>query len=304
MNKKILYVIACILVLLAAWYFFVKEHDYQISFESKNPKGFVYSNIMAWNNNRPIKDTIVKTTSTTPYNTIEQEYYPVNDSTIYIKWELNKINDSITKVKGYFKSEDSSPVLRTKLLFASTDFVTQSLDFSRGLNRRIRSRSKLYKLSPVDTITIPSNKYLYIDCNATVKTKAKMMIANNGYILKYFKENDIELAGFPFVEVRSWDKQTDSIRFKFCFPIKEVHSSNVSSIKYEERPSFKALRIRYNGNYSKSHLAWYAYSDYFEQIDADAEILPTEFFFDDPNQGGEDIEWRADIVLPLNQINK
>ncbi|MEO1029798.1 MAG: hypothetical protein AAFX55_00250 [Bacteroidota bacterium] len=305
MNKKMLYVITGILVMLAAWYFFVKDYDYQITFKSKNPKGFVYNNIKTWNNNRPVKDTMVKTISSIPFSEIQQKYYPAKDSTINIKWELDKINDSLTKIIGYFKSDHGGPLLRTQLLFSTPDFVKQSLDFAKGLNRRIKSRSKLYKLSDVDTIMVPSKQYVYVLCDATLQTKAKSMIANNGYVLQYLRKNNLELTDFPFVDIQSWNKQTDSIRFKFCFPIKTAHQSQESDIKFDERPQYKALRIRFNGNYSKSHMAWYAFNDYFEaNHSTEQQILPTEIFLDDPNQGGEDIQWRADIVLPLNQIDK
>lgn len=303
MRKKIPYVIVGILAVLGVWYFLVKDYDYQITFKSKNPKGFVYNNIKIWKNNKLLKDTTVQNISSVPYHEIQQKFYPSKDTTIYVTWELDKINDSLTKIKGYFKSDHSGPLLRTQLLFSTPDFVSQSLDFSKGLNKRIASRSKLYRLSKLDTIKVPSKRYVYVVCDATLKTKAKFMIANNGYIMSYIKKNDLELADFPFVKIQSWNKETDSIRFKFCFPIKSVHKGQDSDIKYEEVPSYEAMRIRYNGNYSTSHLAWYAYADYFEANGTEQNILPTEIFLDDPNQGGEDLQWRADIVLPIKPMD-
>jgi hypothetical protein len=302
MRKKVAYTIFTLLVAVAIWYFFVKQHDYQITFNAYHPKGFVYHTIKDWNYNKSPKDSLVKTLKGTPYQSIEQWFKPSVDSIINVEWQLEKVNDTTTEVTGYFSTDQSSIAERTKLLFKNTNFVNQNLEFAKALRAFLKAQSDYYKISSIDTIDVAAKKYLYVERKGITTRKARAMIADNSFVMAQITRNNMKLADFPFVEIQSWDKQTDSISFKFCFPVERKPDSVNRKIKYGERPEFKALRIRFNGNYSKSHFAWYAYDDYFKaQGKENPSILPTEIFLDNPSVGGNELEWRADIVLPLTQ---
>jgi len=61
------------------------------------------------------------------------------------------------------------------------------------------------------------------------------------------------------------------------------------------------LKATYNGNYISSDRAWYALLDYAEQKGIEIEGKPVEIFFNNPNMGGDELKWRADIYMPLSQ---
>jgi hypothetical protein len=305
MKKKITYATIVIFIAVAIWYFFVKQHDYQISFKAYHPTGLVYQTMQEWNYNKPKKDTVVETVNAIPYHSLEQSFVPSKDSLVHVAWELEKVNDTTTQITGYFTADESSALERAKLLFTKTDFVNQSLEFTKALRTTLQFKSKLYKIAAIDTIEVPAKKYIYVERKTTTKLKARGMIADNGYLMGRITWNKLKLVDYPFVEIQSWDQQTDSISLKFCFPIEQFPDSLSTQLKYEERAAFKGLRIRYNGNFSRSHFAWYAYDDYFKtQGKKQPSILPTEIYLDNPNEGGEEIKWRADIVLPLTQIQE
>lgn len=305
MKKKIRYTIFILLTGLVIWYFFVKQHDYQISFKAYHPKGLVYQTLHEWNYNKSRKDSVVKTLNAAPYYSVEQSFQPSKDSLVNVRWELEKVNDTTTQVTGYFTANQNSMGERIKLLFTKTDFVNKNVEFSKALRTTLQLKSRLYGISAIDTIEVPAKKYIYVERKTTTKKKARGMIADNGYMMGRITWNKLKLVDFPFIEIQSWDQETDSISLKFCFPIEQFPDSLSSKLKYEERPAFKGLRIRYNGNFSRSHFAWYAYHDYFEaQGNKQPSILPTEIYLDNPNEGGEEIKWRADVVLPLNKLQE
>lgn len=305
MKKKVGYTIFAIFVLAAIWYFFIKQYDYQISFKAYHPKGLVYQTIQEWNYNKPKKDSVLITLESTPYKSIEQRFKPSKDSIVNVLWELEKVNDTTTEVTGYFKSNQSSISERTKILFTKTDFVNQNIEFAKALRTSLNFKSKIYKISGIDTMEVPAKKYVYIERKGTTESKARAMIGDNSFVMAQITKNNMKLVDFPFIQIQSWDKQTDSISFKFCFPVERKPDNLSAKLKFEERPQFKGLRIRYNGNYSKSHFAWYAYEDYFERKgERQPSILPTELFLDNPTLGGNEIEWRADILLPLTQLKQ
>ncbi|MGB3607640.1 hypothetical protein [Psychroserpens sp.] len=298
--KKIIYILLIILTILGLWYFVIKSHDYQVSFESKNPKGIIYEHIAQWNGGKPFSHHVLKNIEKTPFHSITQDYTFSKDSTMRIDWELKKKNDSITKVKGYFTSMNSSLNQRFKILFGKANFASQSIDFSKKLKMYIERQNERFKLSKIDTANFEYRKYIYRTVSTTIDNKAKKMLMENGMIMNYMFQNELSLDGYPFLELTSWDKTTDSIQFNFCYPIKKRHISTNNSIVYSEKDPFKSLRIIYNGNFRTSHLAWYAYDDYFEKNNEKKKLLPIEVFLNDPQQGGDELTWRTEIYLPIS----
>ena len=305
MKKKIRYTILLLLAGLAVWYFFIKKHDYQIGFKAYHPKGLVYETLQEWNYNKPVKDTVIRAWHATPYDRVVQWFQPSKDSLVHIEWKLEKVNDTTTQVTGYFTVPDSSVGDRAELLFTETNFVKQSIELSKALRKTLQFKSELYKIAAIDTIEVPAKKYIYVERKTTTKKKARGMIADNGYMMGRITWNKLKLVDYPYVEIQSWDRKTDSISMKFCFPIEQLPDSLKTQLNYEERAAFKGLRIRYNGNFSRSHFAWYAYDDYFKsQGNEQPSFLPTEIYLDNPNEGGEEIKWRADVIVPLNQLQQ
>ena len=298
--KRIVYIILILFTILSLWYFFIKSHDYQISFETNSPKGIVYEYISRWNGGKPISQHVLENTKKTPFNTITQYYEVSKDSIIEIDWELNKKNDSIITVTGYFSDKNSSSKQRFQILFGKTDFVNQSINFTKKLKTYIELQNKTFKLSKIDTSLFESRKYIYRTISTTINNKAKKMLMENGVIMNYIFQNELSLDGYPFLEVTKWDMATDSIQFNFCYPIKQKHRSTNKSVFYDENKSLKSMRIIYNGNYNKSHLAWYVYHDYFEKIDIKKKILPIEVFLNDPQQGGDELTWETKVYLPIS----
>ena len=123
---------------------------------------------------------------------------------------------------------------------------------------------------------------------------------NYSLLSTHMVENDIGLNGKPFIEIMDWDMEKDSIHYNFCYPIIKTDSlPSHKLIKYKQFNGKKALKAIYNGNYITSDRAWYALIDYANKENIEIEYRPVEIFYNNPNMGGNELSWKAEIFLPI-----
>ena len=104
MKKRLGYILLLLLVATSVWYFFVKEYDYLVTFETKNAPGIVYNKLLNWNQGRATKDEI-SIIQKVPFSQVQLEIAK-DDSKTFMDWQFQSISDSVTKVKVYFKDQD------------------------------------------------------------------------------------------------------------------------------------------------------------------------------------------------------
>ena len=67
----------------------------------------------------------------------------------------------------------------------------------------------------------------------------------------------------------------------------------------KQQESVKALKATYNGNYITSDRAWYALLEHAERNAIKVSETPIEVFYNNPNFGGDELQWNAEIFMPL-----
>jgi effector-binding domain-containing protein len=72
-------------------------------------------------------------------------------------------------------------------------------------------------------------------------------------------------------------------------------------LNYKQIPATRALKAIYNGNYITSDRAWYTLLDYAEKMKEEVTPLPLEVFHNNPNMGGNELQWKAEIYMPLKE---
>jgi len=113
-------------------------------------------------------------------------------------------------------------------------------------------------------------------------------------------DNHIEITGKPFLEVYEWDVQNQKVKYNYCFPIKQSDSlPQNNEVKFKKINSKKALKATYYGNYRTSDRAWFTIYDYAIRNDIRIEHTPLEIFYNNPFTGGNELEWRAEIYMPI-----
>jgi len=124
---------------------------------------------------------------------------------------------------------------------------------------------------------------------------------NISVVMGFLKANDIPLAGDPFLEITNWERDTDSIDFEFCFPIKRTDSmpSPPDAIRFRSTRELAGIKATYKGNYRDSYKAWYYLLERAEPDNREFVPHPVEVFLNDPHGGTDPLKWKAIIYLPL-----
>ncbi len=295
MKKKVSLLIGVVLLIGLIWYLFIKDYDYQVNFKVATDIGTTNQTIKAW-------DISLKNSEILEKNGLEKVVQKIQsgDSIIIYTWKITKINDSTSQVKVFVKDQNHS--LKNKILipFSDTSFEKETrkklLTFNEVLHKHLNS----IRVKIIGMDELRSSFCAYISLKGVQTEKAKGMMANYPALTSIIGKNNIKLSGIPFLEITRWNKENDSIYYNFCMPIKKTDSLvDDPAIKYKNFVGRKAIKAIYNGNYITSDRAWYALLNYAQQKEIAVEEKPVEIFLDNPEMGGNELDWRAEIYLPL-----
>ena len=296
LKKGVLLIAISGFIAVTVWYL-LKPYDYTVTFKTKALVGTINQTLKLWNTNleqsNPMQqiamDDLVQNLS-------------LNGSDYDFHWELSRINDSTTQVNIGIKDRHHSLSNKFDILFNDTDFekkVRQTVtDFMLVLSTHLEK----FEVKIEGESTFPSTYCAYIPITTKQFLKAKGMMENYSILSTFLVENGVALNGRPMVEVTSWDTEKDSITFNFCYPIlKKEGLPFHPSVKYKQIQGVKAIKAIYNGNYITSDRAWYALIDYAEANAILLEQTPIEVFINNPNMGGDELNWQAEIYLPIKK---
>ncbi len=294
MRKKIS-IVGILLVGVVGWYIFIKPYDYLVTFKVKTTAGTINQSLKLWNgsleNSSPIKQDDLS-------NLTQQ--IRIKDSTFVYQWVLSSLNDSISKVKVYIKDADHSFANKISIPFSSTDFEKRALKTVSDFTKKLLEHLKKIKVTIEGESTTRSAYCAYIPMKGLQIEKARGMMKNYSLLTSVLSADHLKMNGTPFVEVTHWNIQNDSIHYNFCFPI--IKSDSLPKhplIQYKQYQGVKALKARYNGNYITSDRAWYALLDYAKKTNTTIEKTPMEVFYNNPNFGGDELRWKAEIFMPI-----
>ena len=297
--KKVILVLLPLLVAGLLWYLFIKPYDYLVTFKARTFPGTINQSIKTWNST--LKDAQLVNQEGLTH--LEQNI-KFSDSTYLYQWDIIPLTDSTSKVKVYVKDLDHSLQNKIAIPFFNTDFEKRTIstvkDFSEKLNEHIDN----FRVKVTGKKELPATYCAYVSVKANQFGKAKGMMYNYPLLNTILANNGIELNGRPFIEITEWDKETDSIHYDFCYPIIKSDSlPEHPDLKYKQFNSRNALMAVYNGNYITSDRAWYALMDYAGKNDIQVTGLPVEVFQNNPNMGGDALTWKAEIYLPLKNVD-
>ncbi|MCB0375474.1 MAG: GyrI-like domain-containing protein, partial [Sinomicrobium sp.] len=216
------------------------------------------------------------------------------------RWIIKRENDSVTRVTALIKDEKNSLLQKLQVPFYKNAFLKRNIATVKKVRDKLKENTKYYKVAPVEKDSIPAVYCAYIPLSCRLWEKANTMIGNIHIITDYIKDNAITLAGDPFLEITGWDLQEDTITFNFCFPVEERDGYPENGIvKFRKTKARAALKTRFNGNYKISDSAWYTLIDYAQTNAIPIEKLPFEVYLNDPHAGGNELEWQAEVYMPL-----
>ena len=295
--KKGIFLIAALgFVVLTLWYL-MKPYDYTVEFKSKALVGTINQTLKLWNTtldqNTPVQQNEMgDLVQNLKFDGTDYEFH----------WQLSKIGDSTTQVHIGIKNSHNSLKNKINILFNKAEYEKKVKGKVSDFMLVLSTHLQRFKVKIEGEATFPTLYCAYIPVKTKQFLKAKGMMENYGLLSTFLVENNVELNGKPIVEVTSWDSKTDSISYNFCYPIiKKDTLPNHPKIKYKEIKGGRAIKARYNGNYITSDRAWYALIDYAEKNKIQLKHTPIEVFNNNPNMGGDELSWEAEIYMPIKE---
>ncbi len=293
--KKLIGAISIVAIALSIWYFFIKPEDYKAKIKSKTSVGTINQSIKLWNRLFNTQQAVTQD----GLNHLTQKL-TFNDSLHIYNWHLDAINDSLTEITIDIKDETSGLSGKIKNIFSETDFKKRSKATVLEFNAFIESHLERIKVTIDGVTSLPQKYYAYTEYNGPQTTKANGMMRDLSFLEGVLISNNVTLDGTPFIKITHWDMQKDSIAYQFAFPIIKTDSlPKVKDVKYTSRPEQKVIKATYNGNYITSDRAWYGLLDYAKTNNITVDPKPIEIFYNNPNMGGDELSWKAEVFLPI-----
>ncbi|WP_299243223.1 hypothetical protein [uncultured Aquimarina sp.] len=297
--RRIVILILVVLSCLSIWYLFIKEYDYQITFKVKMAPGSLYYELCELKSWGDQGDNKIEVLDTILFKKVVQKV-GVENTGFVLDWNFKAVNDSVTKITVGIVSEQKSIKNRLQVLTGSSDFVDSYKNQMIKFNNKLIDYTNSFKVYINGESTIPEVKYVSTFMKAKRSEKASKMIMANSDLYLSIPRNSIKQEGHPVIKVKHWDFKSDSIQFDFGFPVKNKDAIVSNSItNYNEQVSQKALKATYYGNYKNSDQAWFALIEYARINAIEIEKKPFEIFYNNPMQGGDELQWKAEVFLPI-----
>lgn len=296
MRKTTIVVLGIALLLTGlTWYLFLKPYDYLVAIKANTFPAAVGQSIQTWGKNMQSDATIDKTS-------MDQltHNFKFNDSIHRYQWKITPLTDSTSKVKVYVTDSKNSFFNKLTIPFSKTDFEKRTEKTLVDFTYKLKEYIDHFKVTIIGEGVLNATYCACVQLKGKQSEKAFGMMQNYAMLSNFMVENHVQLNGNPFVEITKWDKAKERISYNFCYPIIKSDSlPQNNTIKYTYFNGGKALKAIYNGNYMTSHLAWYQLMDYAKKNNKKIEELPIEIFYNNPNVGGDELNWKAEIYLPL-----
>lgn len=293
--KKVIILVAILLVGLCAWFLFIKPGDFTAKFKAKTTLGTIEQSIKNWKEGAITTDVQLGDEHTQ----LTQEFN-VQDSTHIYKWHIKKINDSLSQVTVHVTDPEHSLNNRLQGLFKDTNFKKSATATVLQFNELLQDHLDRITVRVIGEEELPAKFYAYTELEELQILKAGGMMRDISHLQNTMARYDVTLDGRPFVEVTDWNRKTDSIKYRFAFPlIKSDSLPQVKDIKYGARRAKKALKAIYNGNYITSDRAWYALLNYAKSNNIKVDPKPTEVFHNNPNMAGNESSWKTEVYMPI-----
>lgn len=297
MRRKWGLVVGAALLGCLIWYFFLKPHDYVVRFETQALPGTINQALKSWSGRLDSAKLMMQ------HNLSDLKYrIRFNDSTHIYHWEFDAMNDSVSRIKAYVSDEDHSMANRWTVPFSETDFEKRSKKTVRSFAESLQDHLENFKVTVTGKAEIPAKYCACVSLKGTQREKTRGMKEYYLLLSNSMARKGIDLDGPPMIEVEDWNMKNDSITYNFCFPvIKSDSLPQHEEIFYQQIAERPAIRAVYHGNYLTSDRAWYTLLDYAEKNNISVAKKPVEIFHTNPNMGGNTLEWKAEIFLPLKE---
>lgn len=304
--KKILLIVLSLGVCGLVWYLFIKKYDYQFETTAKYGSGAVYYELAGWDRFSPSGNAEIEIVREEPFNSLTQRLKIDSSSFLNLKWELENINDSVTGLTLNILTEKDKLANRWDIVnpFQKSIYLDSIKRNLLSFKKNLNEHQQAYKISAISgVVETPRMECICSTSrNIPIAGKASEMMKTIPLLENYLLANDLKLNDPPILKVTKWNRSEDRIDFDFCFPLENIVGLKpTQNISLKSFPPVSSLKVIFNGNYRLSHIAWYDILFKAEEKEYDIEPLPLEIFYDNPKVDSNELNWKAEIYLPVKQ---
>ncbi|PKQ46232.1 SRPBCC family protein [Confluentibacter flavum] len=219
-----------------------------------------------------------------------------------INWDFEPIDEG-TKVTWSMEGKQD---FMTKMytVFSGSIEKNTAPDFERGLfklDSTVTADMKKYSITVSGITNHSGGYYLYSTTSSKIDEVASAISDMLPKITKYAQENNIAMAGAPFVSYIKWDEQNNAAIFSVCVPTTDRVITTDSDVLTGELPTFRALKTTLKGNYTNLKEAWDVARDYIPknglEFPDDGPML--EVYITDQTQYPNPADWVTDIYIAV-----
>lgn len=301
-KKKYILAFLSVIFLFLIWYLFIKQNDYEINFKVKTSPHTIYQGIEDWATNK--KNSInkdYKIIKSEKYNFISYEFNNNNENLVY-NWEIKSVNDSIYAVKVGITDKNNSFLNRIIVPFYANNFKKTELEQITNFKKALDDHISKFKIGKVKEGQSEETFVAYIHLKCVLQEKAQTMIMNDGVITGFLFNNKIKISGKPYLEVTNLNLDNETLEFNYCFPVeKNDRIIDDQNVKFKTIPAQNGLTVSYFGNMRTSDRGWFAIYDYAKRNNIELENKPLEHFFANPFNGGDELSWETQIIIPFKK---
>lgn len=293
--KKFLLALLVMGLMALSYYLFIMPYEFEVTLKARTMPGDIIETIRIWNKSLDsaqitevdsfagLKQTIVQENRTYNYN-----------------WYF-KVREGVTQVNLLISEPGREFLNKVTIPFTEQPIEKDAALIATEFNEVLKKHLELTNVKVIGESVLDSAFCICSTLETKQVDKARGMMKDYPLLNSFLDNFKVESAGPPIIRVLAWDHSAGTLKFDFCFHILESDSlPAVESLTYKRFGKEKVLKAEYYGNYITSDRAWYELLHYAKEKGYKTTGLPIENFMNDPNFGGNDKTWRADVYLPLS----
>lgn len=219
-----------------------------------------------------------------------------------ISWQFEDVENGTQVTWGMKGKQDFMTKMYTT--FAGSIEENTSPDFDRGLFKLdsiVQADMKVYNIKVNGATEHGGGYYIYNTTSCKISDLAAKMQDMLPKVGKYAMENNLKMAGPPFVNYHKWDEANNAVMFSCCVPTVEKVISAEPDILTGQLKPFKAVKTTLTGNYDNLKEAWDTAMNYIQEngfeIDENGSMLET--YLTDPMNTPNPADWITEIYIAV-----
>ena len=283
-----------------AWSSWAEENPKMKIYLSEQTKGVNGS--FSWED----KDGVgtMKTIKAVPNTSIEQDMQIEGFPSSNVNWSFKPNNDGSTNVTWNISGKDLS------FGFKIFSILTGGMDKQIGphyerslikLDSIVVANMKKYSIT-IDGITEHSGGYYIFNSTSCkisdIKNKASELFAR---LKNYVEENNITMAGSPFINYHYFDRENNATMLSCCIPTTARVITTENDILTGQLEPFKTLKTTLMGDYMNLQEAWETSMKYISEngLVASENGPMLETYVTDPSSSLNPADWKTEIYIAL-----